>query len=87
MKVMTFTEHLVWSLARESYMYVQDGEPMLVVSSDDINAVDRIDAYAKGYNDYFMTDGLDYPYESYRIAFADVDLSTDKFFKLVEVKP
>ena len=87
MKVMTFTEHLVWSLARESYMYVQDGEPMLVVSSDDINAVDRIDAYAKGYNDYFMVDGLEYPNENYRIAFADVDLSTDKFFKLVEVKP
>jgi hypothetical protein len=87
MTIMTFTEHLVWSLAKESYMYVQDGEPMLVVSSDDINAVDRIDAYAKGYNDYFMADGLEYPYESYRIAFADVDLSTDKFFKLVEVKP
>ena len=87
MTIMTVTEHLVWSLARESYMYVQDGEPMLVVSSDDINAVDRIDAYAKGYNDYFMVDGLEYPNENYRIAFADVDLSTDKFFKLVEVKP
>jgi hypothetical protein len=34
-----------------------------------------------------MADGLEYPNESYRIAFADVDLSTDKFFKLVEVKP
>jgi hypothetical protein len=87
MTIMTFTEHLVWSLAKESYMYVQDGEPMLVVYSDDINAVDRIDAYAKGYNDYFLADGLGYPNESYRIAFADVDLSTDKFFKLVEVKP
>ena len=87
MTIMTFTEHLVWSLAKESYMYVQDGEPMLVVYSDDINAVDRIDAYAKGYNDYFLADGLSYPNESYRIAFADVDLSTDKFFKLVEVKP
>ena len=87
MKVMTFTEHLVWSLASESYGFILDGEPMLVVSSDDINAVDRIDAYAKGYNDYFLADGLGYPNESYRIAFADVDLSTDKFFKLVEVKP
>tara|TARA_B110000285_G_scaffold164109_1_gene183225 strand:+ start:527 stop:790 length:264 start_codon:yes stop_codon:yes gene_type:complete len=87
MTIMTFTEHLVWSLAKESYMYVQDGEPMLVVYSDDINAVDRIDAYAKGYNDYFLADGLGYPNENYRIAFADVDLSTDKFFKLVEVKP
>ena len=69
----------VWVLANKSYVYApQDKEAI------HISYVCSVDAYEDKEADYFEGTGVETS-KQYTIYFTDVDLSTDKFFKLMEV--
>ena len=69
-------------LAEQSYIYAPKDKEAIHVSY--VCSVDADEDQEEV--DYFEGTGVETSME-YRISFTDVDLSTDKFFKLVEVKP
>ena len=72
----------VWVLANKSYVYAPQDKEAIHISY--VCSVDADEDQEEV--DYFEGTGVETSME-YRISFTDVDLSTDKFFKLVEVKP
>jgi len=69
-------------LAEQSYVYMpEEKEPVNIFYVCSVDADEDQEEV-----DYFEGTGAETSME-YRISFTDVNLSTDKFFKLVEVKP
>jgi hypothetical protein len=70
----------VWVLANKSYVYApQDKEAINISYVCSVDADENTEEV-----DYFEGTGVD-TFEQYTIYFTEVDLSTDKFFKLMEV--
>ena len=69
-------------LAEQSYVYVRENkEPIHIVYVCSVDADKESEEIH-----YFQGTGAE-TFSDYMIYFEDVDLSTDKFFKLVEVHP